>query len=642
LRSAFRWAAAVTVILVLSLMVVALLSGPAGAALPPPKLIVNGAEIKTDVPPTIRQGRTLVPVRVISEGLGAWVGWHQETRTVTVILGNREIKLKIGDREARVNGQPVTLDVPATIVRDRTLVPLRFIGEALGALVEWNGQTRTVWVQRYRLTAARWQKEPGRGRITLALDGRVAYAVKGPAEGTGSPRLLIDLPNVSPALPQEVVPVNDGPVVEIRAASNGVQDTRVTVELNQAVEYQVTHNEAGTEIYLDLQYRVQGVAYDKARGAVVISTTGPVRYEVLELDQPDRLVIDIKDSRLAPGVTPRLEVGEKLVQRVRVSQFQLDPDVVRVVVDLTRRAGYSLDVREEELAVHFKPRLEQLTWEKQAGSTRVRLVSDREVNYKVEYTGPYRLTVDIPSAASGLNGDTYQVGDGVIDRILVNRDTEQDRLQVILELPYHLGHRVLTGAGKGELVLEVDASPLYRRKVVVDPGHGGADPGAHSDRGTLEKDINLDVALVLKQLLLDAGAIPILTRETDTGVPLYDRPALANEQKADLYVSIHSNSFTDATKFGTETYYYVTNAESKRLAELIHQEVVTGLGTADRGVRMANFVVLRESTMPSVLVELAFLSHPGDEVLLRDPLKRRNAAQAILKGLLNFYREKGI
>lgn len=640
MRTAFRWLAAVS--LALAMMALVLSPATAGAAPPPPKLFVNGLEVKTDVPPTILQGRTLVPVRVISEGLGAWVGWHQETRTVTVTLGKREIKLKIGNREARVNGQTVTLDVPATIVRDRTLVPLRFIGEALGAAVEWNGQTRTVWVQRYRLTAARWQKEPGRGRITLALDGRVAYAVKGPGEGNGSPSLFIELPNVSPDLPQEVVPVNDGPVVEIRAASNGAQDTLVTVELNRAVEYRVTHNEAGTEIYLDLQYRVEGVAYDKTRGAVVISTTGPVQYEILELGHPDRLVIDIKDSRLAPEVTPRLEVGEKLVRRVRVSQFQQDPDVVRVVVDLGRRTGYNLDIRERELAVYFKPRLEQLAWEKQAGSTRVRLVSDGEVDYKVEYAGPYRVAVDIPSATSDLPGDTYQVGDGVIERILVKRDAEQDGLRVILELPYYLGHRVLTGAATGELVLEVDASPLYRRKVAVDPGHGGADPGARSDRGTLEKDINLDVALVLKQLLLDAGAVPLLTRETDIEVPLYDRPALANGQKADLFVSIHSNSFTDSTKFGTETYYYVTNAESKRLAEAIHREVVAELGTADRGVRMANFVVLRESTMPSALLELAFLSHPGDESLLRNPLTRRRAAQAILKGLLNFYGEKGI
>ncbi|MEW6172283.1 MAG: stalk domain-containing protein [Bacillota bacterium] len=126
-------------------------SGVPGSVLPPAQaagitVLVDGKKLSCDTPPVIEGGRTLVPLRAIFEALGAEVDWDGETRTVTGRKGSTAIKLVIGPKTAYVNGEPVTLDVPGKIMSGRTLVPLRFIGESLGAKVGWDGAKHTVMV----------------------------------------------------------------------------------------------------------------------------------------------------------------------------------------------------------------------------------------------------------------------------------------------------------------------------------------------------------------------------------------------------------------------------------------------------------------------------------------------------------------
>ena len=108
------------------------------------KILLNGNALTMDQPPIIVEGRTLVPLRAIFEGLGASVEWDDATKTATGIKDGKEIKITINNTTAFVDGSAVTLDVPAQIVNSRTLVPVRFISESLGEKVDWDGNTRTV------------------------------------------------------------------------------------------------------------------------------------------------------------------------------------------------------------------------------------------------------------------------------------------------------------------------------------------------------------------------------------------------------------------------------------------------------------------------------------------------------------------
>ncbi len=109
-------------------------------------LTINGKVVKLDQPPISENGRTLVPLRVIFESLGAQVQWDNATQTITGTRGNTTIKLTVGSKIATVNGKQITLDVPAKVINGRTLVPARFVAENLGAVVEWDSKNRMVKV----------------------------------------------------------------------------------------------------------------------------------------------------------------------------------------------------------------------------------------------------------------------------------------------------------------------------------------------------------------------------------------------------------------------------------------------------------------------------------------------------------------
>lgn len=129
----------------LLILAMLLLGLPLIASAQAPTVILDGKQLSFDVPPTIENGRTLVPLRAIFEALGAEVQWDGATQTVTATKGGTTIKLTVGG-QAYKNGQPVTLDVPAKIINGRTLVPLRFVSEALGASVKWDGSTQTITI----------------------------------------------------------------------------------------------------------------------------------------------------------------------------------------------------------------------------------------------------------------------------------------------------------------------------------------------------------------------------------------------------------------------------------------------------------------------------------------------------------------
>ncbi|MHB9057956.1 MAG: N-acetylmuramoyl-L-alanine amidase family protein, partial [Bacillota bacterium] len=148
--------------------------------------------------------------------------------------------------------------------------------------------------------------------------------------------------------------------------------------------------------------------------------------------------------------------------------------------------------------------------------------------------------------------------------------------------------------------------PLAGRLIVIDPGHGGNDPGGSGRQGSVEKVLTLDMGIKLRDLLTAAGASVLMTRDDDSLVGLYERPALANLAGADANVSIHLNWYQSRWVRGIEVYYYPVNPASERLAGDVHRSLINGLRLADRGISAEQtFVAIRETTAPSVLIEVA-------------------------------------
>lgn len=198
-------------------------------------------------------------------------------------------------------------------------------------------------------------------------------------------------------------------------------------------------------------------------------------------------------------------------------------------------------------------------------------------------------------------------------------------------------------------MIEGTAVPKYLLAgvtIVVDPGHGGKDTGAIGATGIYEKNNTLPTGLYLTDLLRAAGAKVIMTR-TDDAPPTGDkyteaadlkaRTEIANSNKADIFISIHNDSFTNDTAGGTTTYYSSgggAKEESIALGKIVQAEVVKELGLRDRGVKDSNFYVVKYTTMTSVLVELGFISNPDEEALLAAPEGQKKAAQGIYRAIL--------
>ena len=179
------------------------------------------------------------------------------------------------------------------------------------------------------------------------------------------------------------------------------------------------------------------------------------------------------------------------------------------------------------------------------------------------------------------------------------------------------------------------AQPSKTYKVVIDAGHGGEDPGAPSVTGDWEKAFNLAVARkVYKLLERDDRITPYMTRSEDVYVGLYERAGFANDLGADLFISIHANRFTKSSVSGVETYY--NRADSLKLAEVMHKHLLKATGIADRGVRKANFVVIRETKMPAVLLECGYLSNAGDAKLLYTESVQDRIAAEIVAGIKEY------
>lgn len=195
----------------------------------------------------------------------------------------------------------------------------------------------------------------------------------------------------------------------------------------------------------------------------------------------------------------------------------------------------------------------------------------------------------------------------------------------------------------------IPANSLAGKTILIDPGHGGPDTGAIGPNRTFEKNNNLAIAFALNDILKQAGAKTILTRDKDiTPAANYSeiedlqaRVNIANLTKPDLFISIHNDASSNTEVKGTSTFYSddcSKRLESVHLANSIQSAAIDTLGTNNRGIKQAGFYVLRNATMPAILLETAFISSPYEEARLQNQTFQKNVASAIFQGIYNYYK----
>jgi N-acetylmuramoyl-L-alanine amidase len=269
------------------------------------------------------------------------------------------------------------------------------------------------------------------------------------------------------------------------------------------------------------------------------------------------------------------------------------------------------------------------------------------VQPKIGYVAnPDRLTVDVPQAAfsgalpkpaPGQEGHLSVADNPQVKEIRYSYyDPATSTIRIVVDLKGTQAYDVLQTGTAG--IIQVKLTPSTAKyKVVIDPGHGDFDNGATSITGRYEKDFNLSMGLKVFALLKQVPQIqPYLTRSDDTFITLAGRTSFANNLPADVFVSIHGNAFPNNPDVnGVETFYN-RSGESVTLANIMHAQLLKSTGFADRNVRFGDLHVIRETTMPAVLLEVGYLSNAMNESMMYTDGFQNRVAQSIVDGIKQF------
>ncbi|MCL2753199.1 MAG: N-acetylmuramoyl-L-alanine amidase family protein [Defluviitaleaceae bacterium] len=639
---------------------------------------LNGELIPTppagDMPPIIVGNRTMVPVRHVFEALGAVVDFHEAMQRVIIVFEGNLILLHIGDYNFFFNDTVHSMDIAPQLIGGRTMVPVAFVASTMGFNIRWDDATSTVFLtsaptadnntsgwnfddnpdfsgisvdnsdpiegesniqtQIYGIT---WNES--RTQFTISARSNIS-AVDWHMMADG--RLVIDIVNARPALPG-VFAINNGFITTIRTGHNivdGNDVTRVVFDLNATVTYRITMSADRRHIIVTFEpNEITNIAFSTANGIESITITGSTMpiVDVFYLFNPNRLVIDIANARLDfNGAVP---ANGTLVNALRQAQF--DPTTTRIVADLSGAVSHTIeqDITAGTTTIHIsRPTHQNIYYDGQSGRITLVRPAGLDIANILEFDQylQRRYSFILPGDFEHHFGyGTFLVRDGGINNIEI---ITQNGLTTIAFNTNSIKAFLVEYSAAHIYITPVNPRQKYDFIVIIDPGHGGAQPGA-VHHGFRESDLVLDVALMVMEMLNRDGLVKAYTtRYTDVTVPNSQRSAIANDI-GDIFISIHFNAFNGIVT-GTETLYSIHAEEaglslnSRQLAQILQDDMIAELGLNNRGLWTRNDLpMLRDTKIPSALVEIAFMDTLSEAQLIHQPEYRRRAAEAIVRSI---------
>ncbi len=275
----------------------------------------------------------------------------------------------------------------------------------------------------------------------------------------------------------------------------------------------------------------------------------------------------------------------------------------------------------------------------------VTINANRDTDYNIQYNSHLRnVLITLPVENIDLVEGNVKINDGLIGDISIEEigDEAYITINCMRAADYNILSRTIDNEIKLSLKRDSNISP-YDRIIVIDPGHGGKDPGT-VQAGVREKDINLAVSLKLNEALQDKGYTTVMTREGDTYPENVARAKLANELYADLYISIHANSIGNPDIHGIQVLYYskdkanVTKEQTLALANIMMEEITKGTGAQDKNLLARDkTIVIRDTNMASVLIETGFLTNPRERELLQSEEYQDLIVESIVRGIERYF-----
>lgn len=646
-------------------------------------ILMGGEDVISDVPAILYElngkTRTLVPIRFISENLGATVSWDQPTKTATIKLNGKEVKLQIDNSEAYVNGQVYELPnkVPPKLLgydyNYRTMVPVRFVTEQLGLEVGWIQETLTVTVDKPMqviedITYDSSKKLP---EIRIQTTGDVdasSYFLEASDVG-GQDRIVIDIPNTVLDLDDKTIldasgmshlGIYEKGIMSVGATQLEVSPykTRVVIEVSEPKGYEIDYLESTSELRVRFINSIRDIRTENIYNAetVIVKTGEAPAYNVKYWN--NKVIVDVINSVMTynEGVNGSMPIHKGGIEKVSYSQFdpsdEYDPDDVisRIVVSLEGDASledvYVEDIDNDVYVYVSGNPLANIDYGKDdVDVSHLNITTSLPTAYDADYSrSKQRLTLKIDKTAADFDAFDMDIDDNIIDEITI--DSSDDDYYVIKA---YLADNTIYVDNTGDAVsnslsflfVNESLSNLnYANKlIVIDPGHGGKDPGAISPfTNKKEKEFVLDIGLKLKRKLENIGYKVYMTRDYDTYIGLYDRAEIANELGANVFVSIHINASAKEAPNGVEMLYVPeTGRDNYGFARMMQNELVRVTRAFDRGLsQRPNLVVIRETNMPAVLAECGFLTNAAEESKLNSDAYIDQIVEGLYQGIIKY------
>jgi N-acetylmuramoyl-L-alanine amidase len=599
-----------------------------------------GAKVDPEIKVIEKNGHKFINFPFLNKYLHISADWNPEANNLYMKFGKYTINLFEDSARYVSNGKRKTL-AAAPFEKDGELwIPVAFY-RRLGLVVKSEDR---------RHLKMDWEDDYLIGVENASYEGRPAFVLVGSKPFkhksfllVDPDRLVLDLSGLKLHWAFDGVVNENNIVKKVRFNQSSDNALRLVFDLYRLAGYKlISDPEQPNQLILVFNYFVESASLfqkDKER-KVSIKTSAPAKYRVTSFEGPRRMVIDFEGATLGGKVDP-LDGDGQWINSVRMSQF--DPETVRVVFDLIGETPcFAIPAPDDpnQIEVRSIQEVTQALWRQEGDGGRLVIESDGqlvEAIRKVNKSFRFQVDLNYSRFASGIEVPVIK-SDQIKGLRLVQVNPELARIE--LDFNYYFGYTQELSKDRRRLTLHFRRSPIAGKTIVLDPGHGGVDMGACGRQGTREKDINLEVSMRLKNLLEEAGAKVVMTRTDDSFISLYERPFLANHLFCNLFISIHANNHTNFKVNGIEVYHHSQRRDAKLLAEKVMERLVAKTKLNNRGVKANDYCVTRETQMPSILVELGYLSNYKEESILRTAEYRIKAAEAIFEGIMDFSRRE--
>lgn len=646
---------------------------------------INGNPANTNLPVFVVNERTYVPVRFVSESLGYKVIWLQDTFTVEIRGADKKMWFPVG--KAQVNLGAGLINTPdgvkASIVRlpgytdGFTYVPVRFIAEYMGQKIDWDQKTMTVKIGQDKSNevvvdiigdsdeSQADNKANKDANNEASTDKNTGSNDDNAGETTGSSKLTnIDTSGQDESSPKvffkfdnkiqyKVTSDNGSKVVFIKNASADSKFLgQFKSSLKNAPSYNISQKPEGLEIsFLKAEDGISLYTEDNSKTLVatdshvfkglqvedhngnkayVLKGMGKQQYKKFEFENPKRVALDFLDSELEGTNYVEFQEAIGFINSVRMSQFIPDKNynpndkIVRVVFDIEDGIKYP-DLKIETVGddLYIYPVESLYNFFKFRNSGTIRYITIKDYDRPIEFN--YNQMANKITAKLDMN-----IPDGIVkynDSLV--RDVVVENNIVTINLVRNVQvETMLDQEGSSIKITRVKTGKNSDYLILIDPGHGGTDPGASDFSKTYwEKDCILPVQRSLEKRLLDLGYVVKKTNDTvDSYVGIHDRAKMANELMPDIFVSIHANASESGKPNGLEVLYASEDKNPNkekgqaRIAQIFSDEVAKATGLNSRGIKnRPEIVVVGKSNVSAILLEMGFLTNSRDLALLKDP-----------------------